>query len=262
MSLKNTYISKIDFHNGEQFVKINEHIDTCLTLLEKLIKFNLDCKFEVNNIFNIENIIIDYRIEQFDFYNENLKSIYYSCYSLKHIYDTSTFMNLKGIENTIGETIENQRAYITITAIVKMSSIFEYTRKVYEKNITGSFYFEKLKIKYSDKVDSLQLLHNFRNTIHSNGKWYPKKKSDYLIYNLREGEQIIKTGDTFKYDYWKIYRIIKDCLELNKLMALDNEEERLRKTRLNIDGQTISVLKTDITIEGWNRTIKDSTNRK
>lgn len=253
MTNKKTFISKTDFHNGHQFAKINKHIDTCLTLVERLIKLNAKCRAEVADNLKIENYIIDYRADQFGYYDNTLKSIYYSCHSLKYVYDTSTFMNFREIDNTIGDTLDNQRAYITFTAIVKLSSMFEYTRKVYEKNISGSPYFDKLREKYSDKVDSLELLNNFRNTIHSNGKWKPKNNTDNLTYNLREGEQVIKPGETFKYDHWKIYRIIKDCLELNMLMALDNEAERLRQTRLEINGQKLAVLKTDMTTEDWDK---------
>jgi hypothetical protein len=255
------YISETDFHNGKQFAKINQHIDTCLTLLEKLISYNTECRIKTLEKLQVENYIIDYRIDQFGYYENTLKSIYYSCYSLKHIYDISTFMNFRKIDNTIGDRLNNQRAYITFTAIVKLSSMFEYTRKVYEKNIEkekGGSYFDKLRTKYPDKVDSLKLLNNFRNTIHSNGKWKPKNKTDKLTYKLREGEQEINPGDTFKYDHWKIYRIIKDCLELNMLMALDNEAERLRQTRLEINGQKLAVLKTDLTAEDWDKIFNES----
>ena len=253
MTQNKTYISSSDFHTGKQFTKINKHIDICLTLIGRLFKFNEKCRNEVIENLQIKNYIIDYRADQFNYYDNTLKSIYYSCFSLKYVYDISTFMNFKKIDNTIGFTLDNQRAYITFTAIVKLSSMFEYTRKIYEKNISGKHYFDKLREKYFDKIDSLELLNNFRNTIHSNGKWEPKSNVDNLIYSLREGEQVIKPGDTFKYDHWKIYRIIKDCLELNKLMALDNEAERLRQTRIEINGQKLSVLKTDMTNEDWNK---------
>lgn len=252
MANEKKYISKTEFHNGKQFAKFNKHIDTCLTLLERLISYNSECRIKTTEKLQVEKYIIDYRIDQFGYYENTLKSIYYSCYSLKHVYDISTFMNFKKIDNTIGETLENQRRYITFTAIVKLSSMFEYTRKVYEKNIKvkkGESYFDKLRTKYSEKVDSLELLNNFRNTIHNNGKWNPKNSTNNLTYKLREGEQVIKPGDTFIYDHWKIYRIIKDCLELNMLMALDNEAERLRHTRLEINGEKLAVLKTDLTDE-------------
>jgi hypothetical protein len=258
MNRPKKFISKADFHSGKQFAKINKHIDTCLTLLEKLILFNNECRIETAEKLQVESYIIDYRVDQFGIYENTLKSIYYSCYSLKYVYGISAHMNLRKIENTIGNTLDNQRADITFTAIVKLSSMFEYTRKIYEKNISGKPYFDELRNKYFDKVDSLELLNNFRNTILSNGKWLPKNNVDNLIYNLRDGEQVIKPGDTYKYDHWKIYRLIKDCLELNKLMALDNEAERLRQTRLVINGQKIVALKTDLTSEDLERIFKEA----
>jgi len=256
----NIYISKSDFHEGKQFAKINQHIDTCLKLIENLILLNNQCRIEVVEKLKVDNHIIDYRIDQFGYYDNTLKSIYYSCYSLKSIYEVSTYMNFKKIDNTIGNTLNNQRSYITFNAIVKLSSIFEYTRKVYEKNITKGPYFEKLKNRYSNKVDSLDLLNSFRNTIHSNGKWKPKNKKDNLEYDLREGLQVIKPGETFTYDHWKLYRIVKDCLVLSKLMALDNEALRLRETRLEVNGQKLSVLKTDLTPDDWDNIFKGKTN--
>src|SRR5436853_281325 len=164
MTTERKYISKTDFYKEPEFIKINKHIDTCLILLERLIYYNNDCRKTVATQLDIDSHIIDYRCDQFRYYENILKGIYYSCYSLKFVYDTSTFMNFKGIENRIGETIENQRRYITFSAIVNLSGIFEYTRKVYEKNISSP-YFENLKKEYSDKADSLELLRNFRNTI-------------------------------------------------------------------------------------------------
>ena len=256
MTQNKTYISSFDFHNQKQFAKINKHIDICLTLIEKLIKFNTECRDEVTEKLQIENYIIDYRIDQFGYYDNTLKSIYYSCHSLKFIYDTSTFMNFKGIENTIGDTLENQRTYITFNAIVKLSSMFEYTAKIYNEKIPKGKYIIKLKEKYSEKADSLILLKKFRNTIHSNGKWHPESTLDLkegLKYKLRTGEIIIKEGEPFLYDHWKIYRIIKDCIELNKLMALDNVAKILRQTKLNVNGQKLAVLKTSMTTDDLNR---------
>lgn len=253
MPQNKTYISSSDFHKGKQFAKINKHVDICLTLIERLIKFNDQYRADVANNLKIENYIIDYRVDQFGYYDNTLKSVYYSCLSLKNVYDISTFTNFRGIENTIGDTFENQRSYITFTAIVKLSSIFEYTRKSYEKKIKGTPYFDKLKVKYNEKVNSLELLNNFRNTIHSNGKWNPKNGVDILKYKLREGEQIVKPGETFVYDYWQIFRLVKDCIELNKLMALDNDTEKLRQTRLQINGKKLAVLKTDLTTEEWDK---------
>ena len=262
MKSLNKYISKADFYSDKKIAKINQHIDTCLILLEKLIRFNNECRIETAEKLKVESYIVDYRVDQFGYYENTLKSIYYSCYSLKSIYDISAYMNKKNIENAFDITLDNQRAYITFTAIVYLSSMFEYNRKIYEKNISGTQYFNKLRNKYSDKVDSLELLNYFRNTIHSNGKWRPKNNVDNLTYNLREGKQVIKPGDLFEYDHWKIYRIIKDCLELNKLMALDNEVERLRQTRLKINGQKIVVLKTDLTAEDLENISKNANKQK
>lgn len=241
MSHEEKNISRQDFHTGKSFVKINRHIDTCLSLIERLIIYNHECRSSVSGKLRITSYPIDYRSDQFAYYENSLKSIYYSCYSLKYVYDISVLMNMQNVGSTIGLTLENQRRDITFTSVVKLSSIFEYTRKVYEKNISGSRYFEKLKTKYAAKVDSLELLNNFRNTIHSNGKWDIENKKGNLTYSLRAGEQVIKSGEIFKYDHWKLYRIIKDCLELSKLMALDNE-------LLNNEQNLVSV-KTDLSPE-------------
>ena len=166
-------------------------------------------------------------------------------------------MNLKNIENTIGDTLENQKAYVTFTGIVKLSSIFEYTRKIYEENIASGSYFSNMKNKYSEKAESLELLNSFRNTIHTNGDWHPKNKKDNLVYKLRSGEKIIKPGQPFEYDHWKLYRIVKDCIELNKLMALDNQPKKIRQTKLEINGQRLSVMKTDLSLEDWDKILPE-----
>lgn len=251
MNHEKKYISHTDFHNGDQFIKINKQIDSCLTLIKKLILFNDKCKTEVANIKNVDSYIIDYRINQFGYYDNTLKSIYYSCYSLKYVFDISTYMNLNDIGNTIGETLENQRKYITFNAIVKLYSIFEYTRGVFEKEIPTTKYFDNLKKKYGAKADSLLLLRDFRHTVHSNGKWDMEKKKGDLRYFLREGEQVLKSGDVFKYDHWKLYTMIKDCLELSKLMALDNEATKVRQTKIKVNGQNVVSVKTEMTLKDW-----------
>lgn len=246
MNNKIKYISKNSFHSGKQFSKINRHIETCLRLLERLIAFNNKCKTETSKKLKIEDYVIDYRTEQFTHYEKLLHNIYYSCFSLKHIYDISTFMNFRKIDNDIMGTLNNQEKHIAFTAIIKLSSIFEYTRKIYDEKTPTDKYFEHLKTKYSDKAESLELLKNFRNTIHSNGIWHPYSKTKKnLVYNLRQGQQIIKTGESIKYDYWKIYRIIKDCLELNMLMALDIDAARIRNTRFVINGERIAIVKVE-----------------
>ncbi|NBG67358.1 hypothetical protein [Acidiluteibacter ferrifornacis] len=246
MEDSNIYIRKEDFHESRKFIKINRDIDVCLVLIEKLLSFNRVIWKDVTNALKIPSHIIDYRVEQFGYFENTLQSIFYNCYSLKNFYDVSTYMNYKGINNTLGHTFNNQRRYITFNAIVKMSSIFEFTRKEYERTIKGKNYFEKMALKHSDLARSVELLNHFRNTIHSNGIWDKEGKKKPLEYNLREGKQIIKSGEPFKYDHWQLYRIIKDSIELHKVLALNNEAMRLRKSRLSVNGQQLSILKTDL----------------
>lgn len=264
MTITPKFISRKDFHDGEHFKKLNKHIDICLELIRHLLAYNAKCKSEVASKLQIDSYIIDYRADQFGYYENVLKGIYFSCHSLKYSYDISTSMNHSSIENGIIETLDNQRKYITFNAIVRLSSIFEYTRGVYERNVKpnkkgkGKSYFELLKERYSDKVDSMELLNDFRNTIHSNGKWNPRKGKGDLVYQLREGQQVIKTGEMFTYDHWKLYSIVKDCLELNKLMALDNETERLRVAKFEIKGKKIGILQTKMTLKDWDDLAKRS----
>lgn len=254
MSAQIKYISREEFRKSKQFIKIDKDISTCLKLINKLIKYNEECRNEVASKLEIANYIEDYRSDQFGYYENTLKSIYFSCLSLKNIYDINAQMNFVGIGGTIGDTLENQRSYITFSAIVKMHGIFEYTRKVYEKKIPKKSYFKYLRQKYGDLTEAIDVLHKFRNTIHSNGKWQPKNGKDNLIYHAREGRQIIKPGEPFRYDHWLLYRIIKDCLHLNKLMALDNEGDRIRNTRIIVNGQKLVAVKTEV--KDWDSLFK------
>jgi hypothetical protein len=43
-------------------------------------------------------------------------------------------------------------------------------------------------------------------------------------------------------------------------MALDNKAIKIRETRLEINGQKLSVLKTDLTPDDWDKIIKGKTN--
>ncbi len=228
------YISKQDFHKGKYYLKLDRHINTCLSLLFRLLEFNSECENEVKAKLDIEEHLIDFRLEQFGYYHQTLLSMIYDCYSLINVYDVNSYMRASGIEVTLGHLFENQRSYITFNGIVKMSSIFEYCRKEYEQTISGKGYYTKMKEKYSQLANSLELLNNFRNTIHSNGKWnfpFEKTKPDKLIYHLREGKQEIKSGEPFAYDHWQLYRLIKDGIELHKQLALSNEAVRIRKVR-------------------------------
>lgn len=257
MKKENKYITRNDFHNGKEFLKINRHIDVTLRLIERLLTINSNCHVLIKKTLQVEDYIIDYRIEQFGYYENILKCIYFECFSLKYVYDISTHMDFNGVANTIGITLRNQKAYITFSAIVRLYNIFEYTRKIYEKNTKSKDYFTNLKNQYPihlEKVESLELLRHFRNTIHSNGKWDSKEP---LTYKLREGNQEIKKGEVFTFDYWKLYRIIKDCLELNLLLASDNLAVNLRKTRMRIGDQQLSIFKTGIPLSEWNKILFD-----
>lgn len=243
------YIRRVDFHASAEFKKINNKIDTCLRLIERLVKLNKECEEEVIQKLKVENYIIDYRIEQFRFFHQILAGIYYGCYSLKHVYDISTMMNFRKVDTTIGIALTTQQKHTIFAALVQMSSMFEYTRKDYEKNIKsekGESYFEKLKTKYPSLGHSLELLNNFRNTIHSNGKW---SKDRPLEYTLQKGKVTMQKGDHLDYDHWTLYKIFRDCIELSKLLALDNEPNFERETRLRVGEDKVVVLNTSIDLE-------------
>lgn len=108
MSENKKYISKSEFHASKTFLKVNRHIDTCLSLLEKLISYNKACRTETEQELQIEDYIVDYRTLQFGYYENTLRSIYYSCYTLKNIYEVSSAMNHKKIENTIFNTLDEK----------------------------------------------------------------------------------------------------------------------------------------------------------
>lgn len=248
MNTSTSYISRVDF-NERHFKKINRKIEVCLKLIERLVKFNKECEEEVIAKLNVENYIIDYRVEQFQYYHQTLAGIYYGCYSPKHVYDISTMMNFNKVKTTIGIALATQQSHITFAGIVQMSSMLEYTRKDFEKNIKGSKgsnYLELLKEKYPKLGSSLELLNHFRNTIHLNGKW---SKDKPLEYHLRNEKVSIKKGEQLQYDYWTLYKIVRDCIELSKILALDNEPNFIRETRLRNGGDKAVVLNTKIDIK-------------
>lgn len=246
MSDNKKYISRQDFHNGKEFASISGDIDFCLTLIKRLISFNSECRAIVVAKLKDETHLIDYRFCQFGYYENILKGIYYECYSLKHIYEISTFMNYKEIENTIGDTLENQRRFITFNAIIRLFSIFEFGRKEFEGEGKVENYLKKIEAKHPSLCKSLILLFDFRNTIHHNGIY---KKDKDLVYYIRGGKQIIKKGEVFKYDELLLYKIIKDCLELHKLLALTKEALSIRKTFHKINGQHLVAVKTNLSSE-------------
>lgn len=251
MDQLNKFFTPEEFHKSEPFQKLNKHIDTCASLLKKIISFNKKCQEEAQSLLQIDKHIIDYRTNQFNFYHNTLDSVLYSCLSLKYVFEIN---NLKSdLFDSLNHTIENQRSYITFNAIVKFYSILEYTRKVFDKKTTPKDYFGNLQRKYPDLAESLILLKHFRHTIHSNGKWEPKQNGKNLTYNLREGKQIIKPGEVFIYDHWLLYRLFKDCIKLSLLIALDNEPNKVRSTTFQIDGVKPAVLITNI---DWDKLIK------
>lgn len=255
------YIRKEDFLKSDAFLKINRDIDICLILIERLLSLNRVIWKEVSDSLKIPHHIIDYRLEQFGYFENTLQSIFYNCYSLKTFYEVSTYMNFKGIKNTLGHTFNNQRSYITFNAIIRLSSVFEFTRKEYERTVKGKNYFDDMTSKYSDLARSVELLNHFRNTIHSNGIWDIERKRQPLEYNLREGKQIIKSGETFKYDHWQLYRIIKDSIELHKTLALNNKALTLRKSRLSFNNQQLAVLETGLSLKDWDRILEENKNK-
>lgn len=259
MERTKNYIRRDDFHNGKLFTKVNKDIDTCLALISRLISQNDECLKMVVDKLKVPDYIIDYRIAQFDFYRNALISVYYSCYSLKHVYDISTYMNFKGIDNTIMETLDNQRRFNTFNAIIRLQGMFEFSRREFEETLDKKNYFQNMKEKYPEYSKSLELLNNFRNTVHNNGKW---NKDNDLVYELRAGTQTIKKGRAFVYDHWKLYRIVKDCLDLHKLLALDNVEVKVRETHWQINGERIATVKTEMTLEDWDILAEQSISNK
>lgn len=252
MEQEKKYIKKADFFSNKKIVKINQHIDTCLKLIEKLIFYNEKCKNEVAEKLNVEDYIIDFRVEQFDYFHITLTSIYYECFSLKHAYDISALMNVKKLtDRSILEMLDQQRRHVTFNIIVRMFSVFEFCRNDYEKKIITMAqdtkgYVEKIRKLYkSEGGESYHLLRSFRNTIHNNAIW---TESAPLEYELREGKQLIKKGEFFKYDHWKLYRIFMDCIDLHIALALLNDPKEVRETRWKTKDGKIMALKVDFDI--------------
>lgn len=237
-----TYIRKEDFHKSKDFLKINRHIDTSLRLIQRLIDFNRQCLKEVDSALQVDKYIIDFRVDQFNHYHETLSALYYNCYSLKYVYDISSMMNFRKLDTTIGIALNSQTSYITFTGIVKMAGIFEFTRKKFEQEIKGGKYYSKVSEKYPKLGDSLQLLMDLRNTIHSNGHWGKKLP---LEYKLQSGQTSIKEGEKIIVEIWFLYKLIHDCIELGKLMALDNKPVFFRETHLMSGGDRVVVLQLD-----------------
>jgi len=253
MEANKNYISRTDYNMLPEVIKNNKHIDFCLKLIKKLIDYNSECKAIVGNKHDVPNYIIDYRIVQFDLYENILKCIYYNCFSLKYVYDISTYMGFKEIKNTtIGNILEQQRKHVTFSSIVMIAGIFEDSRKEFEQKKETKNYFKDMEKKYPVQTKLFQLLNDFRNTVHSNGK-----TSKELSYKTRSGTLTIKKGEVFQYDHWLLYRIIRDSIELHKLLALDNEAAMIR--RANIAGvKNAAVLRTSVTMEDWDRLARNA----
>jgi hypothetical protein len=184
MEKKKNYVRKVDFHASKEFQKIDKHINTSLDLIKRLAKYNDVCLKEVQAQLQVEDYIIDYRVDQFKHFKETLSGIFYSCFSLKYVYEISAIMRLYHLETTIGLALNSQIRTITFNCIVQLVGTFEFTRKKFEKEIKGKNYYNSLKEKYPKLGESLELLINFRNTIHSNGIW---EKKTPLEYNLQRG---------------------------------------------------------------------------
>ena len=242
MEKKKKYVRKVDFHKSKEFLKIDSHINTCLRLIERLVKCNEECLKEVQEQLQVNSYIIDYRIDQFKHFKEILSTVFYNCFSLKYVYEISTTMRLFQLDTTIGLALNSQTRSITFNCIIQMVGIFEFTRKRFEQQINGSQYFNALKVKYPNLGDSLELLSNFRNTIHSNGIW---DKKNSLVYKLQKGPITIKEGEPIIVEMWFLYRLISDCIKLSKLMALDNSPAFYRETHLRNGGEKVVVLQLD-----------------
>ena len=242
MERKETYISKVDFDKSTEFIKIDQHINTCLKLIERLVKYNDECLRETKEQLQVDKYIIDYRIEQFKHFKNTLSAVFYNCFSLKYVYEISASMRLFQLDTTIGLALRSQIRTITLNFIVQIVGTFEFTRKKYEQEIKGKNYYNALKEKYPKLGESLELLINFRNTIHSNGIWNNKNP---LEYKLQKGTIIIKDGKPIIVEIWLLYRLIWDCIKLSKLMALDNKPAYYRETHLTSGGEKIVVLQID-----------------
>lgn len=236
------YIKEEEFYKSKGWIKINKDIDTSLHLIQKLVDYNRQCLKEVNTALQVDNYIIDFRVDQFTHFHETLSALYYSCYSLKYVFSISSIMNIKKLDTTINKTLNSQIIYITLNGIVKMDGIFEFTRKKFEQEIKRKNYYSKIITKYPKLGNSLQMLRDIRNSIHSNGHW---ENPNPLEYKLQSGKVIIKKGEEILVEIWFLYRLIHDCIELGKLMALDNKPVFFRETRLVTGGEKVVVLQLD-----------------
>ncbi len=242
MERKKIYIRKVDFHKSKEFIKINGHINTCLRLIERLVKYNDECLRETKEQLQVDEYIIDYRIDQFKHFKETLSAVFYNCFSLKYVYEISTSMRFFQLDTTIGLALRTQMRTITLNFIVQIVGTFEFTRKKYEQEIKGKNYYNALKEKYPKLGESLELLINFRNTIHSNGIWNNKNP---LEYKLQKGTITIKDSEPIIVEMWLLYRLIWDCIKLSKLMALDNKPAFYRETHLTSGGEKVVVFQLD-----------------
>ncbi|MBL7759133.1 MAG: hypothetical protein JNK08_00395 [Sediminibacterium sp.] len=239
MDQKKIYISRKDFHESDHYKKLERRVNTCLMLIKRLIDHNQECERVVREKWSVESYIIDYRIDQFKLFHNTLCGIYFGCYASKDTYNASIHMNAFKIDTTIYKALLAHQKMMTLAAIVQVYSMLEFTRKDFEKNIKGKDYFSQLKLKYPGLGDSLSLLYNLRNTIHSDSKW---EKDTPLVYRLLKGEVTIKKGDYFEYDHWTIYKLFRDGIELAKQMALDNEPNLVRNTHFNLGKHRIAVV--------------------
>lgn len=229
MKPSKTYINRKDFHESEHYKKLERRVNTCLMLIKRLIDHNQECERVVMEKWPVEAYIIDYRIDQFKLFHDTLCGIYFGCYASKDTYNASIHMNAFKIDTTIYKALLSLQKMMTLAAIVQVYSMLEFTRKDFEKNIKGKDYFTQLKLRYPGLGDSLLLLFNLRNTIHSDSKW---EKDTPLVYSLLYGKVTIKKGEHFKYDYWTLYKLFRDGIELAKQMALDNAPNLIRETHL------------------------------
>jgi hypothetical protein len=169
----------------------------------------------------------DSRVAIMGFIRGEIIATYFQFINLKNATNSSD-KNLTLFRQSIGEIDLPNNALLEL---LKSNIRMNFANNVYSllesghRNFFSSGKFKNYKNNFDlTLVNGFEILRHLRNSMHSNGLFFPPDKKDFIC--VYRGYEInFKNGDFVRYNYKLIYWIIRDSLLLFTEMAIDNLEK-------------------------------------
>ena len=194
-------------------------------LIKRLTKLTYEYQGEIyHKCHFVENKDEDSRVALMGYIRGELISTYFQYLNLLNLY-LDPKKKLEYLKQTLGEvSVPNDAIINLLNSHLRRN----FTDNIYSLLESGNrkFYqgrnFNEYKSQFPENlVNGFEILRHLRNSMHSNGLFQPKNKSDFKCF-YRGYDVVYVNGGFVTTNYKFIYWIVSDSLRLFKEMALDD----------------------------------------